>query len=76
MKNLQKTLEIVMYHLPSIPDDMYIFDIAETLEPYSEKLIELHDLFKNEHTTIIKDTIMHDYNGLKSKDEDFCPRLS
>jgi len=76
MKNLQKTLDIIMYHLPSIPDDMYIFDIAETLEPYSEKLIELHELFKNADKGLVKTTILHDYNGLKSKDEDFCPRLS
>ena len=76
MKNLQKTLDIVMYHFPSVHGNITIWDITQTLEPYAEKLIELHELFKNEQSTIVRDTIMHDYNGLKSKDENFIPRLS
>ena len=76
MENFKKTFNIVLHHFGNELDRLKIIDIAFCLEPFADKLEELNNLFANEKSEMIRTTIIHDYNGLKSKDEDFCPRLS
>jgi hypothetical protein len=76
MENFKKTFAIVLHHFDNELNRLKIIDIAFCLEPFADKLEELNNLFTNEESAIVRTTIIHDYNGLKSKDEDFCPRLS
>jgi len=76
MENFKKTFAIVLHHFDNELDRLKIIDIAFYLEPFADKLEELNNLFASQESSIIRATIIHDYNGLKSKDEDFCPRLS
>ena len=55
-------------------DVMTSLDIAELLEPYSDAIRELIELNDGDETIAIN-TMSHDFLGLKSKDEDFLPRL-
>ena len=76
MENYKKTFDIVLHHFGNELNRMQVIDIAFCLEPFADKLEELNNLFIDEESAIIRTTIIHDYNGLKNKDADFCPRLS
>lgn len=47
-------------------------DIALELNDYSSSLLEL---INTGNRNVAMETIAHDYNGLKSNDEHFLPRL-
>ena len=46
--------------------------MAMDLEPYYTKL----SLLERDCPNVVKETILHDINGIKSKDENFLPRLA
>ena len=55
-------------------DVMISIDIAMALEPYSDSIRELIEL-NDGNETIAINTMCHDFQGLKSNDPDFLPRL-
>ena len=70
---LQETLAIIETYVGDLTNTTTRMDIAVLLCPY---LNNLKKLIKIVDRHAIIETIAHDYNGLKSKDEYFCPRLS
>lgn len=70
---LQETLAIIETYVGHCTNTTTRMDIAVLLCPY---LQNLKKLIKNVDSSIVIDTIAHDYFGLKREDEDFCPRLS
>ena len=72
--NILKTLAIVEKHLRRYHSFMGCIHIAQTLDTKInfDKLVALD---KN-CPDLVAETLIHDYNGLKTKDEFFLPRLA
>jgi hypothetical protein len=72
MDNTLKTLQIIEKHLRSQYSFLACIYIAQKLAPYYENLAWLEANFPSQ----VKETILHDYEGLKANDEHFLPRLA
>ena len=72
MKNFIPTLAIVEKYFRSSNSALICCMMAMDLEPYYTKL----SLLERDCPYVVKETILHDINGIKSKDENFLPRLS
>ena len=72
--NILKTLAIVEKHLRKNHSFMGCIHIAQTLDTKInfDKLVALD---KN-CPDLVAETLIHDYNGLKTEDEFFLPRLA
>ncbi len=71
MENFSKTLVIVYKHLGSENSFLACYHIASKIAPYYENLAWLDANFPSQ----VKATIMHDYEGLKTDNGLFVPRL-
>jgi surface antigen len=72
MQNFIDTLVIIERHLKPSKSALECVYMAMELAPYFEKLAWLEANYPNE----VKATILHDYQGLKSDDDYFVPRLA
>lgn len=72
MENLLPTLAIVEKHFKVEKSAFWCAIVSIELAPYYEKLARLDANCPH----LVVDTILHDYNGLKSKDDHFLPRLA
>ena len=72
--NILKTIAIVEKHLRKYHSFMGCIHIAQTLDTKInfDKLVALD---KN-CPDLVAETLIHDYNGLKTEDELFLPRLA
>jgi hypothetical protein len=72
--NILKTIAIVEKHLRKNHSFMGCIHIAQTLDTKInfDKLVALD---KN-CPDLVAETLIHDYNGLKTEDEFFLPRLA
>jgi hypothetical protein len=72
--NILKTLAIVEKHLKKDHSFLSCIHIAQTLDMKInfDKLVALD---KN-CPDLVAETLIHDYNGLKTEDEFFLPRLA
>lgn len=71
MKNLIPTLEIIKKHFKSTKPAWECTFMAMELEPYYKKLAQLDA----NNPSLVYETILHDYNGLRSDCDHFVPRL-
>ena len=72
MTNLLPTKAIVEKYFKNEKSNYWIAFASIELAPYYEKLVRL----ESNCPELVADTILHDYNGLKSGDEFFLPRLA
>jgi hypothetical protein len=72
MKNFIPTLIIVEKHFKQSNSDLTCTFMAMDLAPYYTKLAWLD----TNRPEIVKETILHDINGLKSDCDHFVPRLA
>jgi hypothetical protein len=72
MKNLIPTLEIVEKYFRHEKSQHWCAYASMELAPYYEKLARL----EANNPSLVADTILHDYNGLRSDDDFFLPRLA
>jgi hypothetical protein len=72
MQNFIDTLIIIEKHLKPSKSALECVYMAMELAPYFEKLACLEANYPDE----VKATILHDYQGLKSDDDYFVPRLA
>ena len=71
MENFLATTLIIEKHFKTTKPAWECIYIAMELEPYYKNLLLLEALAP----TQVADTILHDYNGLRSDDDYFVPRL-
>ena len=71
MENFLATTLIIEKHFKATKPAWECIYIAMELEPYYKNLLLLEALAP----TQVADTILHDYNGLRSDDDYFVPRL-
>jgi hypothetical protein len=72
MKNLIPTLEIVEKYFRHEKSQYWCAYASMELAPYYEKLARL----EANNPSLVYETILHDYNGLRSDDDHFLPRLA
>ena len=72
MKNLIPTLEIVEKYFRHEKSQHWCAYASMELAPYYEKLARLDA----NNPSLVYETILHDYNGLRSDDDFFLPRLA
>lgn len=72
MKNLIPTLEIIERYFRHEKKQHWCAYVAMELAPYYEKLARLEANCPH----LVYETILHDYNGLRSDDDHFLPRLA
>jgi hypothetical protein len=71
-EQLCDTLSIVEEFVGSLASERTQMDIAVKLCPYVDNLKKL----VRDNPSIVRETIAHDYIGLRDEDEDFLPRLA
>ena len=72
MTNLIPTLEIIEKYFRHEKGQYWCAYASMELAPYYEKLARL----EANNPGLVAGTILHDYNGLKSDDDFFLPRLA
>ena len=72
MKNLIPTLEIIEKFFKHEKGQYWCAYASMELAPYYEKLARL----EANNPNLVYETILHDYNGLKSDCDHFLPRLA
>jgi hypothetical protein len=72
MDNFLSTALIIEKHFKSTKSAWECIYMAMTLEPYYKNLLLLEVLCPEQ----VADTILHDYEGLKTKNAHFVPRLA
>jgi hypothetical protein len=71
-EQLCDTLSIVEDFVGGMANERTQMDIAVRLCPYIDNLKKL----VRDNPSIVRETIAHDYLGLREEDEDFLPRLA
>jgi hypothetical protein len=72
MENFLSTALIIEKHFKATKSAWECIYMAMTLEPYYKNLLLLEVLSPSQ----VAETILHDYNGLKSDSAHFVPRLA